>query len=335
MQYELKTQVIETQRHTFDHVAAIFGDRPATRYQEGSVNIQPKENFHYAPMWAPQAQLFGDDFSAFALSDPNAFLDPRQYYYAPYVANRAEAYDSFKTSLDYIEDRDLLGRLPQDWKDVVSEVVIPMRHYESGAQLILTAAARFSNGSALAQCLSYAGFDRTGNAQVISRIGIALGGGTADQLATAKTTWLEDDALQPLREHMEKTICVDDWGVGLVTLYVLDEMLYDLLYVHLEDKAVTGGAAAYSLAMQHLAGWLAEQRTWIEKLFVTWREDPQTGAKNTELLASTVEEALGSAEIALRPVAEKIDRLLDAGAVEALAAKAEQLRAAHVVPTTA
>lgn len=112
-------------------------------------------------------------------------------------------------------------------------------------------------------------------------------------------------------------------------------MLYDLLYVHLEDKAVTGGAPAYSLAMQHLAGWLAEQRTWIEGSSSRGARTRRPVRRTPSLLASTVEEALGSAEIALRPVAEKIDRLLDAGAVEALAAKAEQLRAAHVVPTTA
>ena len=41
MQYELKTQVIEPTRHTFDHIAARYGDRPATRYQDCLLYTSP------------------------------------------------------------------------------------------------------------------------------------------------------------------------------------------------------------------------------------------------------------------------------------------------------
>ena len=38
MQYELKTQVIEPQRQTFTHIAKRYGDKPASRYLEGSID---------------------------------------------------------------------------------------------------------------------------------------------------------------------------------------------------------------------------------------------------------------------------------------------------------
>jgi len=47
VQYELRTQVIEPPRKTFTHLVRRYGDRPASRYEEGSVDIQAKENFHY------------------------------------------------------------------------------------------------------------------------------------------------------------------------------------------------------------------------------------------------------------------------------------------------
>ena len=53
MQYELRTQVIEPPRKTFTHLVTRYGDRPASRYEEGTIDIQPKENFHYRPLWDP------------------------------------------------------------------------------------------------------------------------------------------------------------------------------------------------------------------------------------------------------------------------------------------
>ena len=59
-------------------------------------------------------------------------------------------------------------------------MVAPLRHYESGAQLLSVAGARFAYGTSLEQCCTFAAFDRIGNAQMLSRIAVPAGGGTAD-----------------------------------------------------------------------------------------------------------------------------------------------------------
>ena len=46
-------------------------------------------------------------FSALRLTDPYSFLDPRQFYYAPYVTSRAQLHDAFGKTLDYLVQRDL------------------------------------------------------------------------------------------------------------------------------------------------------------------------------------------------------------------------------------
>ncbi|HEX5969800.1 MAG TPA: hypothetical protein VFY88_15080 [Intrasporangium sp.] len=335
MQYELRTQVIEPQRKTFDHLVARFGDRPASRYEEGSFDIQARENLHYRPLWDPTKQIYDESFSVLRLTDPYSFTDPRQYYYAPYVTSRAGTSDAFGATLAYLESRDLLERLPEGWKDLLAQLVIPLRHYESGAQLISTAAARFGFGTTITQCAAYAAFDRIGNAQQISRLGIALDGGTAGLLEDAKTSWMEDEALQGLRRLVEETIIEKDWAVALIALDVTDQLLYRVLFAHLDDAAITGGAPAYSLAAQHLAEWFKDQRRWLDALYKAWTADPELGVANAEILTSTITGAVDRALAALRPLAAHADALVGAGAAAALEQLADELRAAHSAPKEA
>lgn len=326
MQYELKTQVIEPQRPTFTHISNRYGDKPASRYLEGSVGAQPREHFHYRPTWDPQHEIYDDDYSVFKLSDPYSFLDPRQYYYAPYVTSRSGLHEAFATSLSYIEQRDLLDRLPQEWRDVIAELVLPLRHYESGGQLILCEMTRFGFGSTVTQAAAFSAFDRVGNAQVISRLGISMGGQTTELLDAAKEHWMEDEALQGLRQLTEETIIGKDWGLALLQLDALDQILYDLLYSHLDDMAVTSGAPAYSLVSQHLMAWFTDNRKWIDALYKAWRADDELAETNAQLLAEHGSAAVDAALVALRPFAQRVDALLDAGAVDRVTARAQEIK---------
>lgn len=69
MQIDLRTVSIEPQRNTFDHLARRFGDKPASRYQEGSYDIQAAENLHYLPTWDPEQQLYDPSISKIIMQD--------------------------------------------------------------------------------------------------------------------------------------------------------------------------------------------------------------------------------------------------------------------------
>lgn len=171
MQYELKQQIIEPLRHTFDPLIKRYGDKPASRYLEGTIDLQPVENFHYRPTWDATRELYDADYSALKLADPYSYLDPRQYYYTPpYVTNRAAMHEAFGKTLDYVTDHGLLERTPEAWQQLITEVIIPLRHYESGGQMLFSNACRFGYGATITQCAGYEGFDRVGNAQLISRV---------------------------------------------------------------------------------------------------------------------------------------------------------------------
>lgn len=327
MQFELRTQVIEPQRKTFQHLIDRYGDRPATRYQEGSIDIQAKVNFHFRPLWDPDKELYDPAFSDFRLTDPYSFTDPRQFYYAPYVTARAELHEAFGSTLAYVEKRGLFEKLPAEWRDLFTELVLPLRHYEAGCQMLLADMARFGYGTTITQCAAYSAFDRIGNAQILSRTGIAVEGGTAALLGAAKTSWMEDAALQGIRRLIEELLVQRDWGRAFVAMDVTDQLLFAVLYDHLDGAALVGAAGSYSLVAQHLSGWFADQRRWVDALYKAWVADPELGAENARLLGEVGEDALARAEAALAPLAARADELVGADSVGALQTAISQVRA--------
>lgn len=327
MEYELRQQVVEPRRKTFQNLIDRYGDKPASRYLEASIDIQPTENFHYRPLWGADKELYDEAYSAFRLTDPANFLDPRQYYYAPYVTNRAALHDAFGKTLDYLSQRELLGRLPLAWQDLLATVVLPLRHYESGAQLLSVNGARFAYGSTISQCLTYAAFDRIGNAQMLTRAGIALGGGSAELLGGAKGDWMERDSLQGLRRLVEELLIEDDWATQSIAIDLVDRMLYPLLYRHLDEAALMGGAGSYSLIAQHFAGWFTDHRRWLDALYSTWTADEVHGGANAAQLTTLVDTYLPQARAAVSLVADSIEGLVGSGAQESLALSVADIRA--------
>jgi phenol hydroxylase P1 protein len=280
MQFELRTQVIEPKRKTFTNLVERFGDRPASRYEEGSVDIQATENFHYRPLFAPDKWHYDPDWTAFKLTDPYSFMDPRQLYYAPYVQSRAASGDAFAKSLEYVDSRTLLQKLPEGWDSLVGDLLLPLRHYEAGAELVLIEGSRFAYGTTIDQCCTYAAFDRIGNAQNLSRIGIVYADGHDHALATAKEKWLTDPALQGLRRLIEEVLTEGDYAKELLAIDLCDRLLYPLMFTHLDEAALVGGAGAYSLLAQHFASWMADNQRWVDHLITCWFADEQYGESN-------------------------------------------------------
>ena len=287
--YQLRTLVIEPKRNTFDYLVERFGDRPATRYQEGSYNVQPVANFHYRPTWDADREIYDPNFTALKLTDPYAYKDPRQFYYTPYVADAANRWEAFAQTLKYVEDRRLLDKMPENWHSFLTGFVLPLRHYESGAQLISSNASRFAWGTTVSQPMAFASFDRIGNAQMLSLIGLAMAGGAADTLSEAKKNWLYSAKLQGLRKLVEELFAEPDWAVSLIALDLADVQLYPVLYTHTDERALVRGATAYSLFASHFNNWFANQRRWLTALLKAWSEDPQHGESNRKVLTGIVD----------------------------------------------
>jgi phenol/toluene 2-monooxygenase (NADH) P1/A1 len=327
MQFELRTQVIEPKRKTFTNLVNRFGDRPASRYEEGSIDIQPTENFHYRPLFAPDKWHYDPDWSAFKLADPYCFTDPRQLYYAPYVQSRSAMNDAFAKSLDYVETRDLLQKLPAGWESIVADLLLPLRHYEAGANLVCMEGSRFAYGTTIDQCCTYAGFDRIGNAQNLSRIGIVFAEGHDHALGTAKEKWLADPALQGLRRLVEEVLIENDYAKELLAIDLCDRLLYPLTYTHLDEAALVGGAGAYSLLAQHFASWYEDQKRWIDALVKAWLADEEFGAGNAAAFDDVISRRWAQIVEAVTDVAAAMDARVPTGAVTSVELNAAALAA--------
>jgi phenol hydroxylase P1 protein len=327
MQFELRTQVIEPKRKTFTNLVERYGDRPASRYEEGSIDIQPVENFHYRPLYTATREVYDADYTAFKLVDPYSYIDPRQLYYAPYVQSRAAMNDAFVKSVDYVETRDLLQKLPAGWDSLVGEVLIPLRHWEAGAQLVAIEGSRWAYGTTIDQVCTYSAFDRIGNAQNISRIGIVYAEGHDHALVAAKEKWLGDPALQGLRRLVEEALAGDDWAKKLLTIDLADRLLYPLMYSYLDEEALVGGAGAYSLLAQHFASWFVDQRRWLDHLVKTWFADAEYGDANKAAFDDVLATRWVQVVQAVTDVATAVDARIATGAVANVEATASALAA--------
>ena len=65
MAIDLRTVSIKPLRQTFGHLARrMGGDKPASRYLEGTMDIQAMDNFHYRPTWDPEHEIFDNTRTA-------------------------------------------------------------------------------------------------------------------------------------------------------------------------------------------------------------------------------------------------------------------------------
>ncbi|MCK5865198.1 MAG: phenol hydroxylase, partial [Marinobacter adhaerens] len=133
MSIEIKTTSVEPIRHTYSHIARRFGDKPATRYQEASYDLEAKTNFHYRPQWDSRYELNDDRRTAIRMEDWYAVSDPRQFYYGAYVGNRAKMQEAAETSFGFCDKRNLLTRLPEETQKQLLRLLVPLRHVELGA----------------------------------------------------------------------------------------------------------------------------------------------------------------------------------------------------------
>ena len=133
MQIDLRTVSIQPLRQTFDHLARRFGDKPASRYQEGSYDIQAAENLHYRPTWDPEQELYDTRITKIVMHDWYALKDPRQFYYSTYTLARARQQDSMEANFAFVENLALSELLPAELRQIALDLLVPLRHAAWGA----------------------------------------------------------------------------------------------------------------------------------------------------------------------------------------------------------
>jgi len=281
MTIEIKTNAMEPIRHTYGHIARRFGDKPASRYQEASYDVEATTNFHYKPLWAPDKEINDPSWTAIKMEDWHAFKDPRQFYYGSYVQARAKLQDVTENNYAFFEKRGLAEKLPASVRDEVLNALLPLRFAESGANLNNMYCASRAVSIMVRQAFTYAAMDRLGVAQYISRIGLMLDGNSGDSLADAKQKWLEAPEWQPMRRYQEDMMVLSDWFENFIAQdLLLDQYVYSIIF-HAWDEAISEkGGGDLAMLLEFMQEWFKDMSRWVDATLKTaCAESEENGAK--------------------------------------------------------
>jgi phenol hydroxylase P1 protein len=323
MQIDIKSLNIQPLRHTYDHVARHLGkDMPASRYLEATIGVQAEKNFHYRPTWDPDREIFDTRRSALVMKNWYAFLDPRQYYYGTWTMARSRQQEAAERQFEYVAKRGLLDLLTPAMRDKVGTVILPLRHIEYAANLNHCYMTAYGYGAAITQATMMCAEDRLGIAQHITRIGLVLDGQTGDSLRSAKGAWQDSAVWQPMRSLVETMLTTKDWFELLVAQdFILDGLLYPLVYQHFDQELVANGATGVPMLTEFMAQWYEEHTRWVDQMLKIAAGE---SAANVAVLEGWIAQWKAPVLAALEPIAQ---HALGARAEHALEAVAGVLAA--------
>ena len=305
MQVDIKTTSVEPIRQTFTHIAERLGaDKPASRYQEATFDLQPTTNFHYRPLWEPELELYDVRRTQIIMKDWYALRDPRQFYYGAYTITRARQQETMEKNIDFIDKRGLMRDLPEAVRNKLIFAFVPLRHLEWGANANNCYCTAYAWGTAITQATMFHTMDRLGLAQYLSRMGLLLDGHTGDSLALGKTLWMEHAAWQGLRRLAEKMMVTRDWfEVFVAQNVVLDGLIYPLVFQRYEAQVSAARGPALSLLTEFMSQWFDETSRWVDAVLKVAAAE---SAENAARLGSWVSAWRGEFRQALAPYAAEL-----------------------------
>ena len=301
MQIDLRTVSITPLRQTYNHIAERQGaDKPASRYIEGTMNVQPDANFHYRPTWDPEHELFDPRRTRLVMKDWYALKDPRQFYYGAYAQARARMQEVAEADFEFVETRGLADRFDDAARRVALDFYVPLRHVAWGANMNGAYQCAYGYGTAITQPCLYAGMDQLGIAQYLTRLGLLLG--TPGELEAGKQAWLEAPAWQPLRRLVEDTWVMKDWfELYVAQNVVLDGVLFGLAYKEVDQALSERAGPVVSMLTRFQAEWAQDANKWVDAVMkVAAAESPE----NKALLSEWYAHWRARVQEALAPVAE-------------------------------
>lgn len=280
MAIDLRTVSITPLRQTFGHLARRMGaDKPASRYMEATMDLQPVENFHYRPTWDTQYEIFDVTRTAIKMKDWYALKDPRQYYYGAWTLARGKMQEIAEGDFDLVDELGLAAAYPAAGKDEALKVFLPLRHVAWASNLNKAYVSAYGYGIAISQATCYASMDQLGVAQYVTRLGMAFN--ELDALATAKTAWMEDAEWQEMRRYVEDLMVEKDWFEVLIAQdFALEGLLYPLIYERFNEKLNAAYSPVFSMLTRFQREWFGETTKWLDSVLkVAAAESPENKAQ--------------------------------------------------------
>jgi phenol hydroxylase P1 protein len=301
MKMDLRTITINPLRNTFGHLARRMGaDKPASRYMEGTMDLQPVENFHYRPTWDPTHEIFDKSRTKLTMKDWYALKDPRQYYYGAWTLARNRMQEAAEADFELVEEQGLAYCYPAEARRSVLSVFLPLRHVAWASNINDSFVGAYGYGIAISQAATYASMDQLGVAQYLTRLAITFDDLPA--LEAAKSAWLKAGKWQELRRYVEDLMVQRDWFEVLVAQnFALEGLLYPLIFERFNDRLNAAHGPVASMLTRFPREWHAEHAKWLDAVLKAAASD---NPANAGVLADWIRMWRDRAVAALGPLSE-------------------------------
>ncbi len=305
MNIDIQGLTLEPRRQTYSHIARRLGaDRPASRYEEATYDVQATTHFHYRPLWQPEFQIFDPRRTKIVMKDWYKFRDPRQLYYGTYNMSRAAMYQAIDKNFDFIEERGMLAAVAPAWLEKVKEYLIPLRHYEWGANTNNQLITDWGYGTQITSASAFCGADRLGMAQIISRIGLTIDGNTGDTLQAGRQLWLNAPYWQGVRKMVEDSFVETDWFQTLIAQdLAMDGIMHPLVFDHFDAEGQKHNGVPLSMLCEFMSEWYVDNGRWVDAVVKSATTESDA---NAQLISTWFSDWSGRAAEAARPLAQHV-----------------------------
>lgn len=213
---------------------------------------------------------------------------------------RARMQDNAEADFDFVEERGLADAYPADAKKLALEVLLPLRHVAWGSNMNNSFICAYGYGVAITQPCIYQAMDQLGIAQYLTRLGLLLD--DAPALDVAKDAWMKDAKWQELRRYVEDTFVMQDWfELFVANNFVLDGLLYPLIYQQFDKALNAKGGPAVSMLTRFQTEWAGETAKWVDAVIKVAAAD---SADNKAKLSAWTKAWRDRAVKALEPIAK-------------------------------
>jgi phenol/toluene 2-monooxygenase (NADH) P1/A1 len=300
-QFNLGSDLIKPIRNTYKYMSGLKVKRPTT-YDEATYNLEPKENFHYRPLWNPEMNIFDERLTKVKCEDWEQFRDPEKLYYATYCYSRADFQTRIKGQFEAAERYGWFNNMEPAFVDTVREILPVLRHLIFGESIAFMYIGRAAVGTAVEQCATYQCYDELGTAQLLTKICLELEDKIPTILQDGKQKWLEDEKYQKLRALTERLMVTWDWAEAMIAAnLVLDQILYPLFFEEMTALAIENGAIGYAAFSQYFMEMAEYEKTYTTALVKMLLADCP---ENKEVIQSYVNKWLPEVIDALQPALE-------------------------------
>ncbi|MBS4730370.1 aromatic/alkene monooxygenase hydroxylase subunit beta [Mycobacterium sp. SM1] len=189
--------------------------------------------FEMDPQWAiNQWYLTHREGSPLQVDDWEDFRDPDRLIYKDYVAHQHEREVYVDGLIDEHEEVGSVTTLSPGWVDTLRTLFVPLRFPLHVLQMVGLYIGQMAPSSYITNCAHFQAADELRRIQRFAYWTKVLANAHGDdiaQTATARRSWEQDPAWQPLREALEKLLIAYDWGEAFTALNVVVKPMVDAL----------------------------------------------------------------------------------------------------------